>query len=388
MNTNIDHILKNLIQQRYITENEYKQNVGELLCYTPLTVDIFNIICNCLPQQYGSATWFLDKFGEHLWEKSKNLEEWKLWGGPKTCKACGFFDLDAVLAGSDNSGRWFDHFVYRWNENGLETLDEKHQIKPQIFFDTAWHYAIRTENITVLKKMFGSAQWCTALNNRVSGHNFPLKFESSTVEIVNLLIQSQALPFETILQNQFKKGYSYEILQFLLNDPRAAPEYVAQQYIEHWNGPYPIYCSKMLKNLIPKSVTTYNLDAFHNTVVEKCFSKRRRELPYNQPELFVRCLRNSPLLDDVKFMAAILNCLDTPNPEFAWPEILKNFVHREIVETFVNSMSPSDWGCVVDKHPNNEFLQEFPRWQKHILLQQIDLQNNDLQSNPFERRKM
>lgn len=379
MNQDVDQILKNVTQQGYFTDIEYKKKVGEILCHTPLTVEIFNIICNRLPQQYGNATWFLDEFGGYLWEKAQHPNEWMLWGGQKPSVRFGSLDVDAVLAGSDNSGRWFDHFAYRWNENSLETLDETQQRQHQIFFDTAWHYAISTENITVLKKMFGSAQWCTALKNRVSGRNFPLDFEYSTVEIVTLLIQSQALPFETILQNQLKEGYSNEILEFLLTDPRATPEYVAQQYLEHWNGPYPIYFSKALNNLIPNS-ETYNLDAFHNTVVGKCFSRRRRELPYNSPELFVTCLRHTPLFDDVKFMAAIVHCLDMPKsefarpPQFTWSEILKDFVYREIIETFVNSMSPNDWGQVVANHPNSEFLQEFPRWQKHILLQQIDLQ--------------
>lgn len=388
MNANIDSILKIFVNQWYIDHNAYKQSVGELLCHTPLTVEIFNIICNRLPQYYESGQWFLDEFGKLLWEKSKNSEEWKLWGGPKTCEACGFLDLDAVLAGSDGSGRWFDHFAYRWNENSLETLNEKHQIKLQVFFDTAWHYAIRTKNIIVLKKMFGNNQWCTALNNRVSGLHFPLNFEFSTVEIVNLLVQSKAIPFETILHNQLKRGYGDDILQFLLNDPRATPECVVQQYIEHWNGPYRIEFSKILSKLTPNSATTDDLDAFHNTVVHKCFSKRRRELPYHTPELFVTWLKNTPLLDEVKFMSAIVNCIDTPNPEVAWPEILNNFVHKNILETFVNSMSQSDLGCVITNHPNNEFLQEFPRWQKHILLQQIDLQCKDLQSNASERRKI
>lgn len=379
MNTDINQILEDFTRQGAYSHNQFKDIVNEFLCHTPLTVEIFNTVCNFLPYYYESGQWILDTFGHHLWEKAQNSREWELWGGPKLCQACRSLDIDAVLAGSDGSGRWFDHFVYRWDETNdlcVDAPDKKNQRQRQVFFDTAWSYAIRAKNITVLHKMFDSKQWCVSLNNRVLGPHFPLNFESSTVEIVNLLIQSQALPFETILQNQLKNGYCYEILQFLLNDPRSTPEYVAQQYIEHWNGPYPIYCSKMLKKLIPKSVTTYHLDAFHNTVVEKCFSKRRRDLPYHSPELFVTCLRNSPLLDDVKFMAAIVNCLDTPNPEFAWPEILKNFVYIEILELFVNSMSQNDWGFVVDKHPNNEFLQEFPRWQKHILLQQIDLQVN------------
>lgn len=363
MNKDINHFLEKL------TNNQDKESLVEILRATPLTLETYNTVCNHLVIYDGIESLLLDWCGDYLWEKAQNPNEWMLWGGQKPSVRFGSLDIDAVLAGSDNSGRWFDHFAYRWDETNplfVDTLNQKGQSNCQTFFETAWHLAIKTNNITVLKHMFGSAQWCAALCNPDPVEWFC--FERSSPEVVDLLVQSELFPFETILYNQLKEGYSNEILEFLLNDPRATPEYVAQEYLEHWNTPYyGTDFSKTLNEFIKNSVSTDDLHAFHHRIVHKCFIKNRRDLPNRNPECFVEQLKNTPLLDDAKFVCAMLACIDQLNPRAAWPQIL---------EIFINNFSQSDWDSVVAQHPNNEFLQGLPRWQKHILLQQIDRQDN------------
>lgn len=365
MNKDIKQLLENF------ANNHYKEILVEILRNTPLALETYNTACSYLPLCDGIGQWILDGCGEYLWDKTKNPNEWKLWGGVKSSVNYGSLDVDAILAGSDCSGRWFDYFGFRWDETNclfVETLNEKGQSNRQVFFETAWFYAIRTNNITVLNKMFGSAPWCTSLCNPnfISHFYFPPCFERSSPEAVELLVQSKAIPFETILYNQLQAGERNEILQVLLNHPQATPEFVAHQYIHHWNTPYyDINFSKTLNEFIRNFVTTDDLNAFHHIIVHKCFVQNRRDLPYRNPELFVKHLKNTPLLDDVKFVCTVLACIDKLHPKTAWPKIL---------ELFVDSLNPSDWGSVVDNHSNNEFLRGLPRGQNHILLQHLDFQ--------------
>jgi len=367
MTQDISQLLENFIK------NQDKESLVEILRTPPLTVETYNSVCNHLFIYDGIETCLLDECGDYLWDKAQTPDEWMLWGGQKPSVQYGFLDIDAVLTGSDGSGRWFDHFTYRWDETNdffVDTLNQKGQSNRQIFFETAWHLAIRTNNITVLNKMFGSTPWRTVLCNPapIAWLYFSLCFERSSPEVVDLLMQSELFPFETILYNQLQSGARNDILEFLLNDHRASPELVAHQYIHHWEPRYyDTDFSKTLNEFIQNSVATQDLDLFHNMVVNKCFIKNRRDLPNRNPERFVEHLKNTPLLEDVKFVCAMLANIDQLGTGTAWPQIL---------EMFVNNFSQSEWDSVVAQYPNNEFLREIPRWQKHILLQQIDLQNN------------
>lgn len=364
MNKDVNHLLENF------TKNQDKESLVEILHTAPLTLETYNTVCNHLVVYDGIETCFLDGWGEDLWKKAQTPDEWMLWGGQKPSVRYGFIDIDAVLAGSDGSGIWFEHFAYRWDKTNplfVDTLNQKGQSNCHIFLQIAWHCAIETKNMKVLNKMFDSAQWCAALckPDPIERFNFPLCFERSSPEVVDLLVQSKLFPFETILYNQLQSGARDDILRVLLNHPEATSEFVAQQYIHDWNTLY--YAadfSRTLHEFIKNSVSADDLHAFHDMIVHKCFIKNRRDLPNRNPECFVEHLKNTPLLDDMKFVCAMLACIDQLSPRASWPQIL---------EIFVNNLNQNDWDSVVSQHPNNEFLQGLPRWQKHILLQQIDL---------------
>lgn len=365
MTQDIDQLIKSF------TNNQDKESLVEIFRNTTLTLEIYNQVCSHLPVCDSIGQWLLDGWGDNLWEKTKNPHEWRLWGGPKSSVRYCSLDVDAVLAGSDGSGRWFDYFCFRWDETHdlfVGTLNEKGQSNRQVFFETAWHYAIVTENITVLHKMFGSTPWCAALcnPNPIKCFYFPPCFERSSPEVVNVLVQSEIIPFETVLHKQLEIGARNDILQVLLNDDRATPEFVVQEYIQHWHTPYyETAFSNTLNEFINNFVTPQDIAVLHHKIVEQCFLRDRRDLPKSNPQLFVEHLKNTPLLDDTTFVCAMLARFDELHPRSAATDVL---------EIFVTHLTQKDWGHVVAQYPNNEFLRRLPRGQKHILLQQIDCQ--------------
>lgn len=369
---------------RIAARNNDQDAFVAILLNTPFTIETYNIACENLPYHDAIGQWLLEGFGEKLWAQAQDQQKWEQFGGLKKTQSHVCLDVDALLAGSDCDGRWFDYFRYRWdNVDGsfVEPIEKEGEIRLK-FFETAWYYAVCNNNLTVLKQMFDNTQWRKALENlslRLPDC-FQPDFEISSPEVVNLLVQSEVIPFETILYKQLDAARRGDILQCLFNDPRATPEFVVQVYIKHWHTPYyHTDFSNTLYAFVKNYVTQQDIAVLHNKIVEQCFIKDRRDLPKHNSKMFVECLKNTPLLDDATFVCAMLDRVDKLHPRSGATDVL---------EIFVDSLSSSEWDFVVAHHSNTNFLKGLPRWQKHILLQQIDLQNNDLQDNPSERRKM
>lgn len=356
----LDEALKQAARERN------KDAFVTILRNTELTLDTYNNICRHLPHLDSVGDWIIEGIGSRLWDEAQSPHRWQDWGGLKIT-LYGWLDMDAFLAASCREGKWFDYFRFRWEERDgsfVERWPEHSECNRSTFFTTVWGLAVANSNTTVLQTLFNHPQWRAAL---VEQKCLPL-FEASSPEVCALLLQSKIIPFQTILNAQLKRGREKEILQVLLNDSQAAPEFVAQQYIKNWNTLYYDQdFSKTLNEFIQNCAIQHDLDAFHHTVVQQCFIKHRRDLPTQDPELFVKYLTNTPLLDDVKFVCAMLSRIDQLDSWTRWPQIL---------EIFVNGLSENDWNGVVEQHPNTEFLRGLPRWQKHILLQNIDLHNH------------
>lgn len=331
----------------------------------PITVDEFYYICSIFPNNLEMDGLLLDNVGERLWAAAQDPLWWSTKAGLQKTLNDYTFDIDARIIGASTDDRWFDYFRFRWEqEDGqpVHIFRSNVELHSTTFFSTGWDGALKNNNIFILKKMLNDPHWCS---NILCGLCYP-SLQDSSIEACNLLIDSNLFTFEDVLDLVLVRYDPKNLLKHLLTDPRSTPEFVAHmyvkniQYIEIFNLERNSMLNTFLNHI---QINNEDWDGFYRHIIKRCFIQFRKDTPQNNISWFVDGLRSTPFVDEGVLVHKILEYIEKMDDRTAW---------REVLERLIEELPENKWCTVIEQWKDHPFLTPLPRWQKSVLLAQLD----------------
>ena len=345
-----------------------KPAVVDYIQSNPITVEEFCYICTTFPDNLEMDGLLLDNVGDRLWEAAQNPLWWSTLGGQKNEPTYGItVDIDARIIGASTDDRWFEYFRFRWEQvdgQPFHMIGNDVELNSVAFFSYGWNSALKNNNIFILRKMLEEPQWRS--NIRSGLFKIYPSLEDSSIEACNLLIDSNLFRFEDVLNLILVRYDPKNLLKHLLDDPRSTSEVVAHMYLKSLDYVeiFNLERNSMLASFLTHvQINSEDIDGLHHNIIKRCFTEFRRDAPHNNIALFVDGLRSAPFVDESVLVHKMLENIKQMDDRTAWGGVL---------ERLIEELPEKKWCELVEQWKDHPFLTPLPRWQKDVLMAQLD----------------